>query len=62
MTTETHPAPSPATDEVVAVLRALADAYECLCGQAGMNYHESPSSHYARARSLLASMKETNHD
>ena len=55
-----RPTPSPAIpdrEEIVGVLRSLADAYECLCGQAGMNYHESPSSHYARARSLLAKLE-----
>ena len=55
-----RPTPPPDREEIVGVLRALADAYECLCGQAGMNYHESPSSHYARARSPLAKLEPTN--
>lgn len=43
--------------ELVEGLGRLADAYECLCGQAGMNYHESAGSHYAKARALIAKAK-----
>lgn len=31
-------------------LRGMCDAYELLCQQSGMKYHESPSSKYAAAR------------
>jgi hypothetical protein len=42
-------------------LSGLCDAYECLCGDTGRNYHQSAGSKYAHARAALAkiaAMKE----
>lgn len=42
--------------ELRAHLTGMLDAYELLCQQSGMNYHESPSSKYAVARAYLSAI------
>ena len=42
--------------ELARHLTGMLDAYELLCQQSGMNYHESPSSKYAAARQALSAI------
>lgn len=48
--------PDPLLEEAAYWLTGMCDAYELLCQQSGMNYHESASSKYARARAFLAKL------
>ena len=40
--------------KLLATLECMCDAYELVCADSGMNYHESKSSKYAHARALIA--------
>jgi hypothetical protein len=42
-----------AAPDLLEALKGMCDAYELLCQQSGMNYHESPSSKYAHARAAI---------